>query len=159
MTDDEQRTTIADIMRSTRVATLAYISVQGDLVSTPMGTQGFDEPSTVWFITDRGTEKVVALERDPRVNVHYAGKGGWVSLAGTARFVDDRERLRELWDASDGVFMDGTPDDPKHGLLEVRATSAEYWDMPGRVATAVQLVKGLVSDDRPDLGDNGVVLL
>ncbi|WP_405216596.1 pyridoxamine 5'-phosphate oxidase family protein [Agrococcus sp. Ld7] len=159
MTDTDAITTVSEIMRSTRIAALSYISVEGDLVSTPMGTQDFDEPGTVWFLTERSTDKVRALAQDPRVNVHYAGKGGWVSLAGTARYVDDRERLRELWDASAEVFMDGSPDDPGNGLLEVTATSAEYWDSPGAIATAVQLVKGFVSDATPDLGDSGVVSL
>ncbi|MCR8671950.1 pyridoxamine 5'-phosphate oxidase family protein [Agrococcus sp. HG114] len=155
----DQLQTIAEIMRSTRIASLAYISTQGDLVSTPMGTQDLEHPGTVWFITERSTDKVAAIAADPRVNVHYAGKQGWVSLAGTARFVDDRERLRRLWDASAGAFMSGGPEDPENGLLEVTATSAEYWESPGAVATAVQLVKGLVTDGEPDLGDSGIVRL
>jgi general stress protein 26 len=124
-----------------------------------MGTQDFTEPGTVWFITERSTDKVAAIEADPRVNVHYAGKGGWVSLSGTARYVDDRAKLEELWDASAGVFMSGSPEDPGNGLLEVTASTAEYWDSPGAVATAVGLVRGLVSDREPDLGDSGVVPL
>ncbi|SFS18147.1 General stress protein 26 [Agrococcus baldri] len=158
-THNDQLQTVTDIMRSTRIAALSYISTGGDLVSTPMGTQDFAEPGTVWFITERATDKVEAISADPRVNVHYAGKGGWVSLAGTARFIQDDAKLRELWDASAGAFMEGDPEDPGNGLLEVTATSAEYWDSPGGIATAVQLVKGLVGDERPDLGDSGVVPL
>lgn len=157
-THNDQLQTVTDIMRSTRIAALSYVSTGGDPVSTPMGTQDF-EPGTVWFITERVTDKVEAISADPRVNVHYAGKGGWVSLAGTARFVDDDAKLRELWDASAGAFMQGDPEDPGNGLLEVTATSAEYWDSPGTIATAVQLVKGLVGDEQPDLGDSGVVPL
>lgn len=156
---DEQLTTVSDIMRSTKIASLTYVSIDGGLVSTPMGTQDFIEPGTVWFITERSTDKVAAIEADPRVNVHYAGKGGWVSLAGTARYSDDRAKLRELWDASAGAFMSGGPDDADNGLLEITATSAEYWDTPGAIASAVQLVKGAVSDDEPDMGDSGVVPL
>lgn len=156
---DEQLQTIAEIMRSTRIASLAYVSIDGGLVSTPMGTQDFIEPGTVWFITERSTAKVAAIEADPRVNVHYAGKSGWVSLSGTARYVEDRAKLEELWDASAGIFMSGSPDDPGNGLLEVTATTAEYWDSPGAVVTAVNLVKGLVGDGQPDMGDSGIVPL
>ena len=46
-----------------------------------------------------------------------------------------------------------------NGLLEITATSAEYWDTPGAIASAVQLVKGAVSDGEPDMGDSGVVPL
>ncbi|WP_072313470.1 pyridoxamine 5'-phosphate oxidase family protein [Agrococcus sp. Marseille-P2731] len=159
MDTDTQLQTVTDIMRSTRIASLAYVSKTGDLVSTPMGTQDFEEPGTVWFITERSTDKVEAIAADPRVNVHYAGKEGWVSLAGTARFVDDVAKLRELWDASAGAYMSGGPEDADNGLIEVTASSAEYWDSPGTVAVAVQFVKGLVSDAQPDMGDSGIVRL
>ena len=48
----------------------------------------------------------------------------------------DRDKLKELWDASAGIFMSGGPDDPENGLLEVTGTTAEYWESPGKVATA-----------------------
>ncbi len=147
------------IMKDTRIAVLTYRSASGDLVSTPMGTQDFEDPSTVWFITEVTSDKVAAIKSDPRVNVSYASDKGWVSLAGTARVNMDRDKLKELWDASAGIFMSGGPDDPENGLLEVSGTTAEYWESPGKVATAIQLAKGLVTDGEPDLGDSGVVEL
>ena len=159
MTTHDDRGTVADILEDTDIAVLTYQSLAGALVSTPMGMQDFEDPGTIWFITERSTSKVAAIEADPRVNVHYAGKSGWVSLSGTARYVDDRAKLKELWDASADVFMSGSPDDPGNGLLEVTASTAEYWDSPGTIATAVSLVKGLVSDGEPDLGDSAVVPL
>lgn len=159
MTDADPIDTVAAIMRDTGIASLAYRSAEGDLVSTPTGTQDFEHPGTVWFLTERGTDKVAAIEAAPRVNVHDASKEGWVSLAGTARWSDDRETLRELWDASASAWMQGGPDDPQNGLLEVTATSAEHWDSPGAVAVAVQVVKGLVTKEQPELGDDDVVQL
>ena len=158
-THDDQLGTVTEIMRDTRVAVLTYHSALGDLVSTPMGTQDFEDPSTVWFITERDTDKVHAIAADPRVNVSYAAGSGWVSLSGTARLNEDRAKLRELWDASAGIFMSGGPDDADNVLLEVTGTSAEYWESPGKVSMAIGLVKGLVSDAEPDLGDNDIVSL
>lgn len=145
------------IMKDTRIAILTYRSASGDLVSTPMGTQDFDDPSTVWFITEVTSAKASAITSDPRVNVSYSSDAGWVSLAGTARVNKDRDKLKELWDASAGIFMSGGPDDPENGLLEITANTAEYWESPGKIATAIQLAKGLVTDGEPDLGDSGVV--
>lgn len=158
-THDDQLGTVAEIMKDTDIAVLTYVSLQGALVSTPMGTQDFDEPGTTWFITERDTDKVRAIEADPRVNVAYSSTNGWVSLSGTARVNEDRGKLEELWDASAGAFMSGGPDDPSNVLLEVDGSTAEYWESPGKVAAAIQLAKGLVSDDRPDLGDNDTVIL
>lgn len=158
-THDDQLRTVAEIMKDTEIAVLTYVSLQGALVSTPMGAQDFDEPATTWFITERDTDKVRAIRADPRVNVSYSSKAGWVSLSGTARVSQDRRKLEELWDASAGAFMSGGPDDPSSVLLEIDGATAEYWESPGRVNLAIQLAKGLVGDDQPELGDNDTVIL
>ena len=55
--------------------------------------------------------------------------------------------------------MDGGPEDPNSTLLTVTADSASYWESPGKVATVVQMAKGVVTGDDPDLGDTGTVNL
>jgi general stress protein 26 len=118
----QDRETIAEVMRSTRIAVLTYEDSQGRLVSTPMGTQDLDDPSVVWFITRTDSEKAQAIRSRPRVNVSYASDKGWVSLSGTAEVVDDRARLEELWDPSVSAFMEGGPDSPETGCSRSPAT-------------------------------------
>lgn len=156
---DDQLATVAEIMEDTRIAVLTYVSPTGGLVSTPMGTQDFETPGTVWFLTERDTDKVRAIEADPRVNVSYSSKSGWVSLSGTAEVSEDRAKLKELWDASAGIFMSGGPEDASNVLLRVDGATAEFWESPGKVTSAVQIIKGLVTDADPDLGDNATVTL
>jgi len=158
-THDDQLGTVTEIMEEARVAVLTYVSQEGRLVSAPMATQQFDHPGTTWFLTERSSDKVAALRADPRVNVSYSSDAGWVSLSGTARISDDRAKIRELWDAGAEAFMSGSPDDEENVLLEIDGSTAEFWESPGKVTAAVQLVKGLVSDSRPDLGDNDTVPL
>ncbi|WP_374455018.1 pyridoxamine 5'-phosphate oxidase family protein [Nocardioides sp.] len=156
-TDDDQLGTVAQIMEDTRIAVLTYVSLEGTLVSTPMGTQDFEDPGTVWFLTERNTDKVHAIQADPRVNVSYSSDSGWVSLTGTATVSEDRAKLRDLWDASAGAFMTGYADDPSNVLLRIDGRTAEYWESPGKVKAAIQVAKGLIGDGRPDLGDNDTV--
>ena len=158
-THDDQTGTVAEIMRETDIAVLTYVSLDGALVSTPMGTQDFEDPGTTWFITERSSDKVRAIEADPRVNVAYSSKAGWVSLSGTAHVSDDRAKLDELWDASAGTFMSGGPEDDENALIEVSGLTAEYWESPGKVGAAIQMAKGLLTDSEPDLGDNDTVSL
>lgn len=158
-THDSRTAPVTEIMEETDIAVLTYVSTDSRLVSTPMATQDFDDPGTTWFLTERSSDKVRAIEADPRVNVSYSSKAGWVSLTGTAHVSDDRAKLRELWDASAGAFMSGGPDDPDNVLLRIDGDTAEYWESPGKVAVVVQMAKGLLSDDRPDLGDNDTVQL
>ncbi|GAA3546561.1 general stress protein [Aeromicrobium flavum] len=157
MTHHDQLETVTKIMRDTRIAVLTYVSREGTLVSTPMGTQDFEHPGTTWFLTEASSEKVQALAADPRVNVSYSSDAGWVSLSGTAHVEQNRGKVEDLWDASAGAFMSGGPEDPDNIALRIDATSAEYWESPGKVSAAVQLVKGLVTDQQPDLGDSGTI--
>ena len=150
-TDSTQaaREAIAEVMKATRIATLTYTDAQGRLVSTPMGTQDFEDPATVWFITEADSDKVGAITTNPIVNVSYASDKGWVSLSGTARLNRDRDKLKELWDPSVSAFMSGGPDDPNNALLEISGDTAQLWESPGKVGMALQLAKGLLSKDKP----------
>ncbi len=159
MSDNEHLDTVVEIMRETRIAILTFTDGQGRLVSMPMGTQDFEEPGTVYFLTQRNSEKVGAITERPAVNVSYSSSAGWVSLAGEAHLSDDRAKLKELWDASADIWMEGDSNDPNAALLVVKGDTAEFWESPGKLAGAVGMVKGLVSDETPDIGDNATVQL
>ncbi|GAA4114891.1 hypothetical protein GCM10022415_11060 [Knoellia locipacati] len=162
MPDTDPRELTAEIMKDTRIATLTYVDGEGRLVSTPMGTQDFEDPGTVWFITELDTDKVAAIRQRPEVNVAYASDKGWVSLSGRAVVNTDDAKLEELWDPSVSAWMKGDAKDPNNGLLEITAETAEYWESPGKAALLVQLVKGLASKDKAadeDDDSSGVVQL
>lgn len=160
MVDKDPREIVEKIMKDTRIAVLTYTDAQGRLVSTPMGTQDFEDASVVWFITGLDTDKVDAIRANPQVNVSYSSDDGWVSYSGTATPSKDKAKLDELWDASASAFMHTEKDDPRSGLLEVHGQTAEYWSSDGAVKTALEFAKGLVSKgDEPDMGDNDTITL
>lgn len=160
MVDKDPREIVEKIMKDTRIAVLTYTDAQGRLVSTPMGTQDFEDASVVWFITGLDTDKVDAIRANPQVNVSYSSDDGWVSYSGTATPSKDKAKLDELWDASASAFMDTEKDDPRSGLLEVHGQTAEYWSSDGAVKTAFEFAKGLVSKgDEPNMGDNDTIAL
>lgn len=156
-TDPQQ--TVRDIMESTRIASLTYLDHEGRLVSTPMGVQKFEEPGTTYWITERDSDKVAAIENDPRVNVHFPGSDGYVSLAGTARVINDEARLKELWGTFTDAFMEEGPEHPNSVLLEVTADTAQWWDTPGTVATLVSVARAKLTGSETDLGDSGITQL
>lgn len=144
------RDTVAKVMRETRIAILTYEDDAGRLVSTPMGTQDFEDPSTVWFVTEADSDKVAAITARPRVNVAYASDAGWVSLSGTAALNRDSAKLEELWDVSATAFMSGGPEDPNSALLKVTGETAQLWESPGRVGFLLDMVKGIVGREDPE---------
>ena len=92
---DESVAKVAGLVKGIRVAMLTSTDAQGRLVSRPMATQDVDFDGDIWFITERSAEHTRNLQANPRVNVAYSGSSSWVSVAGTARVVEDDPELME----------------------------------------------------------------
>ena len=151
---DDQTEKVHDLIRKTRIAMLTSSDADGRLVSKPMATQDVELDGDVWFIAERGSEKVRNVTARPQVNVAYAGSSSWVSLSGTAAVIEDPAKLAELWNTFTDAWMEGGPENPDNVLIKVDASSAEYWDGPGsKVTQVLNLVKSKVTGERFE-GDN-----
>ncbi|WIW68994.1 MULTISPECIES: pyridoxamine 5'-phosphate oxidase family protein [Kocuria] len=149
---------VRDIIKGTRVAMLTHVDEDGRLVSKPMATQEVDFDGTVRFIAERASDQGMDIQKNPNVNVAYSGNGAWVSLSGTARIVNDTDKLRELWSSFTGSWLEGGPENPNNVLIEIDADTAEYWDTPGgsKVTQVANLIKAKVTGNTVD-GENEVV--
>lgn len=90
------------------------------------------------FLAKKNSQKSKDLEhsKDVQIMFHNSGLKGWVSIAGTAVTVSDRDpRIKELYskglrawfgDLGDGKH-DGGPKDPKLALIEVKSRYVAYW--------------------------------
>ncbi|WP_188780371.1 pyridoxamine 5'-phosphate oxidase family protein [Marmoricola endophyticus] len=158
MTEQSEQERVVELIRGAGVAMMTYAGPDGALVSKPMATQETEFDGTIRFIAERSSDKVRALQADPRVNVTYNDKGSWVSVAGTARIVDDVEKLEELWSSFTSSWLEGGPDNPENVLIEVEGATAEYWAAPGgsTVTSLANLVKSKVTGKRIE-GDNATV--
>jgi general stress protein 26 len=151
---DDRQAKVREIIKDSRMAMLTTIDEDGRLVSKPMATQDVEFDGDVYFIAERSSHKVRNVQRDPRVNVSYAGSSAWVSLSGDAEVVDDPAKLAELWNLFTDAWLEGGPDNPENVLIKVTASSAEYWDTPNsKVVQVVNLVKAKVTGRRFE-GDN-----
>ena len=149
---------VRDIIKGTRIAMLTHQDEDGHLVSRPMATQEVDFDGTVRFIAERASDQGMDIQKNPNVNVAYSGNGAWVSLSGTARIVNDTDKLRELWSSFTGSWLEGGPENPNNVLIEIDADTAEYWDTPGgsKVTQVANLIKAKVTGNTVD-GENEVV--
>lgn len=154
---EEGREKVASIIKKTRVAMLTHADGRGRLVSHPMATQDVESDGTVLFITERDTDKVAAITANPQVNVAYSGSAEWVSLSGTARIVNDVEKMRELWGTFTEAEMEGGPEDGNNVLIVVDADTAEYWESRGgRIGQLFNLARSVATKE-PVKGENEVV--
>ncbi len=151
---------LAGMIRDVDIAMFTTVGVDGRLYSRPLGTQEVEFDGDLWFATEADSPKVAEIALNPRVNVSYSSPSGntYVSVAGTARVVDDRAKIEELWSPAMKVFFPGGKDDPNLRLIHVSAESAEYWDGPGGLlGSALYFVLSAVTDDPGALSDTGTV--
>lgn len=134
----------------------------GRLVTRPMATQKRGPLADLWFVTSIDTHKIDELETDPNVCLGYYDDSSkeWVSVSGTARLSQDREKIRELYEPDwkayfedQGGDRDGGPDDPRLALICVDAESVHYMKSKFSKPRALfELAQGMVTGKAADLG-------
>jgi general stress protein 26 len=139
----------------------------GRLVSRPMATQKQSAGADFWFVTSRDSEKLIEIGENPQVNLAYYKDRTreWVSVSGTARIVDDREKVRELyepdwraWFGDEGAPNDGGANDPRMVLIGVDLEMAMYLELNKPQAVVLfEVVKGIITGKQPDVGQVKVV--
>jgi general stress protein 26 len=166
MTDDIENAneddlkTIAELIKAARVGLLTTQTATGALHSRPLATQEAEFDGDLWFFTQDPSPKIADIHAHPQVNVSFDTGKGYLSLAGTAELVHDREKVDELWSASVEPWFPDGKDDPSVALLLVHAESAEFWAShePG-IVTVFKLARAAVTHTQPDVGENRSVEL
>ena len=152
---------LAELMEGIDIAMCTTLGPNGYPVSRPLSTQAaaFDG-ERVWFFVAADSPKVEEIRAHPKVNLGYVShaKNTYVSLAGDARVYRDQALIDEMWsDALKAYFPRGRTD-PNLALLEVMATSAEYWDGPAStLGKLVRFVIARVTKREEVLGENRII--
>lgn len=154
---DEQLKAVRSIMKDVRVGMFVTVAEDGAMHAAPMTTQDAEFDGDAWFVAGSGSETVRNLTARPHVNVSYAGRDQWVSLAGSAAVVENPEKKRELWNTFTEAWFPGGQDDPSVVVVKVTGDSAQYWESPGRVAMTLSMVKARVTGGTPNAGTTETV--
>jgi len=152
-----------DLIDEIEVAMFTTRRADGMLVSRPMATQKRASGADLWFVTSRESEKLIEIGEDPHVNLAYYKDRTreWVSASGRARIVDDRAKIRELyepdwraWFGDEGGPNDGTPEDPRIVLIAVDVDMAMYLEVnKPQPVVLFEVVKGMLTGNKPDIGE------
>ena len=131
----------------------------GMVFQDPMTTLDPDTSGSLWFLMSSDIDTLDEIAADPSVGLTYSdnGKGTYVAVAGQAAVRADRAKIRDLWNPAWKAWFEG-PDDPTIRLVEVRITSAWYWDSPdSRVVRLFGIVAAAVTGDTYDAGEQGEI--
>ncbi|WP_082235481.1 pyridoxamine 5'-phosphate oxidase family protein [Halobacillus massiliensis] len=141
---------IKDLIKDEKVAMLTTVSQEGRLMSRPMHTQEvLMDREEIWFITKKDTEKYEEINRNPAINLAYAGSS-YVSISGTAEFVQDDEKKKEYWNKIVEKVLNASADDPNVVLVKVTPEIAEYWESGLSVKVVKEFVKKMASKNTLD---------
>jgi general stress protein 26 len=160
MSDAESINKVTDIINDSHIGMFTTINEEGALVSRPLAVQEVKDDGDMWFFTSANSSQVAHIRANPAVNVAFGQRTEWVSVAGTAEVVTDRQLIHDKWNqVVEAWFPDG-PDTPEVVLLHVDSDSAEYWTSPGgTAATVLQWIKSKVTHSRMSVGESGTVEL
>jgi general stress protein 26 len=160
MSDAESINKVTDIINDSHIGMFTTINEEGALVSRPLAVQEVKDDGDMWFFTSANSSQVAHIRANPAVNVAFGQRTEWVSVAGTAEVVTDRQLIHDKWNqVVEAWFPDG-PDTPEVVLLHVDSDSAEYWTSPGgTAATVLQWIKSKVTHSRMSVGESRTVEL
>ena len=155
---EDERELITKLVTGAGTALLTTRGADGTLHARPLAVLQKDFEGVVRFLVQHPSEKTLEIEADPIVNVSFASRQGYLSIAGRASIVRDDALIDELWSpAADAWFPQGR-DDPRIAVLEVAGDGAEYWAKtePG-VFPLVKAAAAIVTRRPPDIGENRTV--
>ena len=145
---------LGELIGDVEIAMLTTTRPDGRLVSRPLRTVDAGRPfdGTLWFFVRASSHKADEIDANPHVNLAYASpsRNTYISVSGTARLVESRAKVAELWSPALELYFTGGRDDRDLVLLRVDVDGAEFWDGPaGWFGQALDFAGGVLTGDKP----------
>src|SRR6478609_5472011 len=106
---------LQDKIKEVRTAMLTTYSEEKGFHSRPMGTADVDSEGNIWFFTNEFSPKVSEISVENTVSLTYSDPKDhtYLSIVAEAAIVDDKEKMKELWNPFIKAFFPKGLDDPK----------------------------------------------
>ena len=140
------------------VRTCMFVTLRDDKIqSRPMATAAVDDDGTVWFFTDKNSDKVEELRGDEPVHLAYSDPDDnvYLTLSGRARVSTDRAKMEELMNPMVKSWYPEGVDSPRICLLKFTPQDGELWESTeSSVVQFYYVAKALVTGTRNDTGEH-----
>ena len=163
LTGDEARDKLRALLAEFPIAFMVTID-GGEMTARPIGVVGdhaaFD--GTLWFITDRRSHKVQAIERGcaARLLFQNDARGTYLHLEGRATIVENPAQLKKLYTPVQRTWFPDGPEDPNITLIRFDVDQGDYWDgHQSMVRLALAFAKAVVTGRPGASGHAGVAKL
>jgi general stress protein 26 len=147
---------VKDVWAEIKQQRVAMLTTEEDgrLVSRPMASLARPEDGKVYFVT-RLDSKVGSTEGAVPVNLGYSDthKNTYLSVSGTARTTQDREKLRQLWSMWTEAWLPQGPDAEDVALISVEPEEAKLWDSTSsKLLYAGKIINAVATQTPPHVG-------
>jgi general stress protein 26 len=132
------------------------------LRARPMAIQEVDADGNLWLLSGKESQKNKDIEIDPSVDLFFANSGDaeFLSIAGTAEILNDRQRIEELWKPLAKAWFTDGKDDPSITVIKVIPESSYYWDTQhGKMISMFKFMAGAIAGERMNEGIQGKITL
>ncbi|MFD0793863.1 pyridoxamine 5'-phosphate oxidase family protein [Mucilaginibacter litoreus] len=149
-------------VKEIKTAMLTTYSPEKGFNSRPMGTADIDDEGNIWFFTNEYSPKVTEISVENTISVTYSDPKNhtYLSIVAEATTVDDKAKMKELWNPFIEAFFPKGLDDPALTLLKVTPTDAEYWDSSSSsMVVLFNMLKARLTGKQYDEGKHGNVAL
>jgi general stress protein 26 len=94
----------------------------------PMHVAQLDQDDSLWFLTSSDGEAVSEARNYKGASVVAQASSRYLTLTGQLEVVNDRAKIRALWNKMDEVWFPDGPEDPRVVLLHFTPAEGEFWD-------------------------------
>ncbi len=153
---------LQDKVNEVRTAMLTTYNEEKGFNSRPMGTADIDDEGNIWFFTNEYSPKVSEISVENTVSLTYSDVKAhtYLSIVAEASLVDDKAKMKELWNPFIEAFFPEGLDDPKLTLLKIAPTDAEYWDSSSSsMVVLFNMLKARLTGKQYDEGKHGKIEL
>jgi len=150
---------LATRLEGQRTAMLTLRDTNGLLGARPLTPLELDNEGHFWFMVSRKSLAAQFASGEQAVNLAFSeeSKALFISIAGTARLLDDMTRKFALWSVMFRPWFTGA-DDPDLILLCVQPRHVELWDGPNSsVMRALALVTSVAAGRPIGMGERETV--
>lgn len=158
---ESQVGTIEDVfekIKSVKICMFATMDLDGTIKSRPMATVEVEkEEKYIYFFTNENSGKINEIANENHVNLSYVdhNKSLFVSVSGKASLLNDKDKIKQLWNPIYKAWFPKGIDDPNLALLKVMPTEAEFWDAPdSKMVQFFGIVKSIITGTDYNAGEH-----
>ena len=164
MSKQEQIDKIQALVKDIKYTMMTTRTVDDHLHSCPMNTTETSiGAKEIWFIGHKPSVTTENIQKNPEINLSYVTHDdkNYLSIAGTAALVDDKDKLDELWSPLYNAYFEQGKEDPKVQLIKVVPHGAEFWENGNAFTNAFKITAAAVTETAvgDSLGENFSITL